>query len=55
MALGLANRGEQQEDGSLGSPYLGCFSSQNPNKQTHKNVTDERSDSSEYLPRVDEG
>ena len=30
-------------------------SSQNPNKQTHKNGPDERSDSSEYLPRAEEG
>jgi hypothetical protein len=44
---------------ALGLPTLAASlrtaSSQNPNKQTHKNVTDERSDSSEYLPRVDEG
>ena len=33
----------------------GLVSSQNPNKQKHNNVTDERSDSSEYLPGAEEG
>ena len=44
---------------ALGLPTLAASlrnpSSQNPNKQTHKNGPDERSDSSEYLPRAEEG
>jgi len=42
---------------SLGLHTLasGLVSSQNPNKQKHNNVTDERSDSSEYLPGAEEG
>ena len=42
---------------SLGLRTLasGLVNSQNPNKQKHNNVTDERSDSSEYLPGAEEG
>ena len=44
---------------ALGLPTLAaCLrnaSSQNPNKQTHKNGPDEQSDSSEYLPGAEEG
>ena len=44
---------------ALGLPTLAASlrnaSSQNPNTQTHKNGPDERSDSSEYLPRAEEG
>ena len=44
---------------ALGLPTLAaCLrnaSSQNPNKQRHKNGPDQRSDSSEYLPRAEEG
>ena len=44
---------------ALGLPTLVASlcnaSSQNLNKQTHKNVPDERSDSSKYLPGAKEG
>ena len=44
---------------ALGLPTLAASlcnaSSQNPNKQTHKNGPDERSDSSKYLPKAEEG
>ena len=44
---------------ALGLPTLAASlhnaSSQNPNKQTHKNGPNEWSDSSEYLPGAEEG
>ena len=44
---------------ALGLPTLATSlrnaSSQNPNKQKHKNGPDEQSDSSEYLPGAEEG